>query len=732
MEKKSNQDQIKEITAQLEKGIQELFESEKYRNYLTTMSRFHNYSFRNTMLIYLQRPDAAMVAGFNHWEKSFGRHVKKGEKGIKIFAPTPYMKKIQEQKIDPDTHLPVLDPEGKPVTEEKSVKMPGFKVVSVFDVSQTYGKPIPQLASQLTGNVENYEVFMEALRRTSPVPLEITSVEPGMDGYFDVDDQSIAIREGMSEMQTVSTAIHEISHAKLHNPPEEPPGITTYEEIQILGKPGLFSNGRIPDDEIADGFYRYEIRGSDDDPGDPATVERYVGINHAGTILTMEPLDIPEKGSLDLTEDSGLNFMGGDLSIAQFQNIHRKSRATEEVEAESISYAVCQYFGIDTGENSFGYIAEWSSGKELNELKASLETINKTASELIGSINNHFREICQERGISLTKDAELPLEAPTEQEPPAESPSTQKKIITSDDLSVSSDPNTRYYDNTMPDPLVSQDFMREYGYKDMDILPMSQDRARELLPHDVTLYMLYPTGTEEMVLDKWDVEHHDALFGISQDDWDSIKDKVPHRDVEQRFLNCEHDTFAIYQLRPEAPAELAGASFGTLAQPPNRENYQAVYVQGLNPGDDVQTNLYNIADIFTGDTPWDFTGHKNETGDIIALKRDGVVTYHYCDYHSDDCFKELHNFQKPENHLRAVEMSTEDDYGMIDGIINNGKQPTVAELEQQAKSGTPISLMDLAAAVHREKKQSVLEQLKPTAKKPKTKGQHKKKSEKEI
>ncbi len=904
MAKQADNNQIKEITAQIEKGIQELFESEKYRQYLNTMSRFHSYSFRNTMLIHLQRPDATMVAGYNHWEKSFGRYVKKGEKGIKIFAPAPYMKKIQTEKIDPDTHLPMIDADGKPVTEEKSVKMPRFKVVSVFDVSQTFGKPIPQLASQLTGNVENYDVFMEALRRSSPLPINLVPLDDA-DGYCYPDH--IDIREGMSEVQTVCAAIHEMGHGKLHR-----------------------------------------------------------------TESTLEPID--------------------DANAS-------KDRLTKEVEAESISYVVCQYFGIETGENSFGYIAEWSSGKELKELKASLETINQTASELIGSINKHYLEICQEKGIDpvslmdknqedkplsfedlaslaneidqvflsvdtfsymqdrpdrekacedilldiaefgidsiisdieeleentdkkdlpkvrallktlhSVEDKELPpihrpdgeletmwllgngdylhiqatetgfdytvydetllivneegslerallsmtdattkicknLDFPSATErqisldtarfiqdaqplleaegydigleaqqfstrfavyvtsrmediPIADLPFSQINEIRdwvmenlrkgnfrplsdvlldiiaakgqdgafsylADDLAKMNMDSFRLtqalsgnvarttnefsepspagrgstnstYDNTVPDPLVSQDFMREYGYKDMDILPMTQDRAKELFPYDVSLYMLYFTGTEDMVLSEWDVEHHDALFGISQDDWDSIKDKVPHRDVEKRFLNCSHDAFAIYQLRPEAPADLAGVSFGSLTQPPNRENYQAIYLHGLNSDNYVLDNLNYIADAVITGRFEDFTGNKHNTGDIIALKQNGIVSYHYCDYGDHDCFKELYNFQKPENHLRAAEMSTEDDYGMIDGIINNGKQPTVAELEQQAKSGTPISLMDLADAIQREKKQSVLEQLKTTTRKPPSTGKAKKKSEREI
>lgn len=318
--KQTNKERLREITESIEQGIKELFESEKYMQYLRVMSRFHRYSVNNITLIHLQNPHATHVAGFNKWRDQFGRHVKRGEKGIKIIAPTPYKKKIEEIKRDPDTKAPVLDKNGNAVMEEKEISIPRFKVVSVFDVSQTEGRPLPQLASDLTGSVRNYEIFMEALRRASPVPLEIRSIQDAMDGYFDPENQSITLRDDMSEVQTVCAAIHEITHSKLHN----------YEKERLAAAVG-------------------------DD--------------------TKEP---PKP----------------------------KDRHTEEVEAESVSYAVCQYYGIETGENSFGYIANWSSGKELPELRASLETIQKTANGLITDIDRHFLEICKERGIDLTVQQE--------------------------------------------------------------------------------------------------------------------------------------------------------------------------------------------------------------------------------------------------------------------------------------------------------------------------------------
>ena len=326
-DKPTNRERLQQITAGIEQGIKELFESEKYMRYLSVMSRFHRYSVNNTMLIYMQKPDATLVAGYNKWKNQFERHVKRGEHGITIIAPTPFKKKIEEQKLDPDTKAPILDAEGKAVMEEREVEIPMFRPVKVFDVSQTDGKPLPELASTLSGNVQNYEAFMEALRRSAPVPLSVEPMAANMDGYFSPDRQRIAIRAGMSEVQTVSAAVHEIAHSKLHN----------YAKAQ-----------------------EEAVRAGDKEP--------------------------PKK----------------------------KDRNTEEVEAESISYAVCQYYGIQTGENSFGYIANWSQGKELPELRASLETINKTAGELINDIDRHYKVICKERGIDLTAAPEPQLD-PIEQ-----------------------------------------------------------------------------------------------------------------------------------------------------------------------------------------------------------------------------------------------------------------------------------------------------------------------------
>ena len=412
-EKQTNKERLKDITDSIEKGIQELFQSDKYAQYLRTMSRFHKYSVNNTMLIYMQKPDATLVAGFNKWRDQFERNVMKGEKGIKIIAPTPFKKKIEQEKLDPDTKLPMLDADGKVITEEKEIKIPMFKPVTVFDVSQTQGKPLPQLASDLTGDVQNYEVFMEALRRSSPVPIDFKPLYDGSDGFFSLDTQSITIREGMSEVQTVSAVVHEIAHSKLHNNKLHGALDTSYtfEEAELFGKPALFLDARVDNDVVPDGLYRYELRGSGD-ADVPAAVGSSVEADFMGTIITTAPIEMTDDfAQLD---DSFVNFGGNKTIKAFFEEIHpelvQKSRNTEEVEAESISFAVCAYYGIETGENSFGYIANWSKGKELKELRESLETINSAASELITDIDKHYAEIMKEREAAvLEAEQDTPL-----------------------------------------------------------------------------------------------------------------------------------------------------------------------------------------------------------------------------------------------------------------------------------------------------------------------------------
>ncbi len=311
MAENRNAQQVREITDKLEQGIKELFESEKFKEYLTTMSKFYNYSFNNTLLIAMQKPDATLIAGYTSWQRNFDRHVMKGEKGIKILAPAPYKAQEEREKIDPATQKPVLDADGKPVTETVEVMRPAFKVVSVFDVSQTDGKELPDIAvDELTGSVENYAAFFEALKQESPVPISFEDIPGGAKGYFSHVENRIAIQEGMSEIQTVKTAIHEIAHAKLH--------------------------AISPDEKVA-----------------------------------------PEE---------------------------RKDRHTKEVEAESVAYTVCQRYGIETSDYSFGYIAGWSSDKDTKELKGSLETIRSTAAEMIESIDAKLKVLLAEKSQEQAQD----------------------------------------------------------------------------------------------------------------------------------------------------------------------------------------------------------------------------------------------------------------------------------------------------------------------------------------
>ena len=791
-EKPTNKERLKDITDSIEKGIQELFQSDKYAQYLRTMSRFHKYSVNNTLLIYMQRPDATLVAGFNKWRDQFERNVRKGEKGIKIIAPTPYKKKIEQEKIDPDTKLPMLDADGKVITEEKEIKIPMFKPVTVFDVSQTDGKPLPQLASDLTGNVQNYEVFMEALRRSSSVPIDFQPLTDGSDGFFSLDSQSITIREGMSEVQTVSAVVHEIAHSKLHNTKtfEVLDTSYTFEEAELFGKPVLFLDARVDSSAVPDGLYRYELRGTGDD-GISAAVATSVETGFMGTIITTAPIELTNRfTSLD---DSFVNF-GGNKTIKTFyEEIHpeavQKSRNTEEVEAESISYAVCAYYGIATGENSFGYIANWSKGKELRELRESLETINKTSSELITDIDRHYAEIMKER------EAELAVAAPVVDEAlylldgkqylhvqmseagtwdfsiydkdslklqdggfldSPEMPIDQAKdvILTEMGLSGSSvemlsaeqmqdtldsisavaqteaerifaaynnadaaieppvqeAPPMQAPDNGyVPDPSMSIEAMNAYGYTDADMLPLSKERALELFERDVPIYMLYDDNSEAMAFEAEDIQLFSGCFGVSREDWEAIKNEIPPMDVdlirqkrEQAFLESTGDTFAIYQLkRDDATTDLRFMNSEWLRSKglePQHDNYDLVYTGALNPAERQIDTLEQIYQVFNLERPADFTGHSLSVSDIVALKQDGVISCHYVDSVG---YTELPRFLKPENYLKAAEMQLEDDYGMIDGIVNNGPRQTEAPAQkppvkaEETKSKKPSVLAKL-------------------------------------
>ena len=646
-EKQSNKDRLKEITDSIEKGIQELFQSEKYRQYLRTMSRFHKYSVNNTMLIYMQKPDATVVAGFNKWRDQFGRNVLKGEKGIKIIAPTPYKKKIEEAKLDPDTKLPMLDADGKAIMEEKEIKIPMYKPVTVFDVSQTAGKPLPQLAADLTGSVQNYDIFMEAVKRSAPVPVFMEDMT-GMDGYYDDENRRIAVRTGMSEVQTVCAAIHEIAHSLLHSRSKEANEVTASWKVVMVSEGGTkhdFSSGFKTEAE-AKHFAEAENW-------------RYLDENRF-------------EWRLEVEED-----------LSAVKTVAR-SRNTEEVQAESISYAVCAYFGIETGENSFGYIATWSKGKELPELKASLETINRTASGLITDIDRNYKALMKERGMDKEPEslATEPVQEITVQEP---------------------EPVSAPDNGCVPDPAISVETMNAYGYTDADMLPLTKERALELMERDVSVYMLHTDNTEAMAFDAEEVRSFDGIFGVETAEWETVKDRFAPQDYEKAFLDNPADSFAIYQLRDnDDTARLHYMNSEYLEKKGfsvQKENYAAVYAGILDRRGDTQDKLNELYETFNIHRPEDFRGHSLSVSDIVALKQNGVVSCHYVDSWG---FKELPGFLKPENYLKNAEMAMEDDYGMIDGIINNGPRKTVAELEEQSKTGTPISLLELAQAVQRE------------------------------
>ena len=786
-DKPTNRERLQEITAGIEQGIKELFESEKYMRYLSVMSKFHRYSVNNTMLIYMQRPDATLVAGFNKWKNQFERHVKKGEHGITIIAPTPYKKKIEEMKRDPDTHAPILDADGKAVMEEKEIEIPMFRPVKVFDVSQTDGKPLPELASSLSGTVPHYEAFMEALRRSAPVPIEFEPMAENMDGYFSSDQQRIAIRKGMSEVQTVSAAVHETAHSKLHDPKKH--------EAEPTWKIVMVSEGGTKHDFRLDFATEAEAEQAAAEEG-----WRYVDENQFEWRLEVEE---------DLT------------AVKQAA----KNRNTEEVEAESISYAVCQYFGIQTGENSFGYIASWSKDKELKELRASLETINKTSCELINDIGRNYKEICKERGIDLTAAPE-PEQTPPQAAEEVSQPSAeyQEALLVLDDATylhvqpcdtgwdytlydvatmkqmdggqldgpdmgrsaaVShickdlglGDKSIKYaplsmietlYEQAsqqtaeaaaallpdaqeqaldeypMPDPVLTQDDLEKCGCLDSDLLPLSKERAYELMERDLTVYIIQEGENPVMAFDTADLDAHDGIFALPREEWEEspefdklVKDRMDHQEErEQAFLSHKGDCFAIYQVKHTD--ELRDIRYEGLEwlQPigrtVQRDNYELVYTAPLLPSDLKGDTTEQLFYRFNNEHPADYCHPSMSVSDIVAIKRDGKVSCHYCDSVG---FEQVPGFL-PDNPLKNAEMAVEDDYGMIDGIINNGpKEPTVAQLEQQARSGQPISLMDLAAAAHREdreKKKSVMEQLKSQPKAEHKKTAPKKSAEREI
>ena len=545
----SEKQKVKEITDKLEAGLKELFESEKYKSYLSTMSKFHNYSFNNTLLIAMQKPEATLVAGYQAWQKNFERHVNKGEKAIRILAPAPYKIKEERDKLDPVTGEMMFDENGMPQKEETEVTIPAFRAVSVFDVSQTDGKPIPELeVNELLSTVEGYEDFVQALMNISPVPIAFEDIPGDSKGYFSTAEKRIAVQENMSESQTLKTMVHEVAHSMLH-----------------------------------------------------------------------------------------------DKEVNQSMDIPVKDRNTKEVEAESVAFTVCQHFGIDTSDYSFGYIAGWSSGRNMKELKSSLDTIRKTASELITGIEGAMqelqlnREMEQEHGkesillvhnedfseynlvsvrgmdsaelisalstmneedksnissyleskgawtteladeqteeaeeyhidVRYNMDTDELIDVKERMEQPIDTNlsvmgqaeqlinqlEAEKNIFTSeernlivnyayklDDMNktrelaeklayreqyVQQDVALTIIDakaeiDALPDPMIGLSEMREYGYQWNEMLPLTQEKALELFEHDLHVYLLHTDGTESLAESRERIEEHEGIFGVEKETW---------------------------------------------------------------------------------------------------------------------------------------------------------------------------------------------------------------------
>ena len=548
-------EKLKEITDRLEQGIAELFDSERYKEYLRVMSKFHNYSFNNTLLIAMQKPDASLVAGFSAWKNKFGRNVMKGQKGIKIIAPSPFKIKQEMEKIDPHTQKPVIGKDGKPVTEEKEITIPAYKVVSVFDVSQTEGRELPDIAvDELTGDVDRYKDFFAALEKTSPVPIAFENIEGGSHGYYHLEDKRIAINEGMSELQTLKTAIHEIAHAKLH--------------------------------------------------------------------------DI-------------------DLNAPKDEQQPHVDRRTREVEAESVAYTVCQHYGLDTSDYSFGYVAGWSSGRELSELKSSLETIRGAAAEIINSIDANIAELQKAQDKEQTAGQEQP-----EQESPAQAQEAAKAA--EPDKDTFSIYQLKRGDET-------RDFRFE-PYDRLQAVGLSVEAANYDLIYTAPLT---PDMTLESIWEKFNIDHPKDFKGHSL----SVSDVVV---LHQSGQDTAHyvDSFGYKQV----PEFL-------------QEQTKQLTPDELTTGEKIQTPRGNFY--------------------VTAMSREQIEAAGYGFHHQSDDGKYLimgngtRAFaiaaEQPENHLKAAEQTTEQNENMIDGIINN--TPTVDELEAKVKAGETISLVDLANAV---------------------------------
>lgn len=659
-------EKLKEITDRLEQGIAELFDSERYREYLKVMSKFHNYSFNNTLLIAMQKPDASLVAGFSAWKNNFGRNVMKGQKGIKIIAPSPFKIRQEVEKIDPHTQKPIIGKDGKPVTEEKEVKIPAYKVVSVFDVSQTEGKELPDIAvDELTGDVDRYKDFFAALEKTSPVPIAFENIGGGSHGYYHLEDKRIAINEGMSELQTLKTAIHEIAHAKLH-------------DIDL----------NAPKDE--------------------------------------QP---------------------------------RVDRRTREVEAESVAYTVCQHYGLDTSDYSFGYVAGWSSGRELSELKSSLETIRSAAAEIINSIDENLAELQKAQDKEQTAGQEQTTREGQEAAPQPEAPA-KADTAGKEQPEAAAPGKSGAQEKAGAAP--KEAFTPETIYR-VRRNPYSDSRENS---HLLQAYVTQENGRAKMgdVLYTGTPEKCRELMGQLKGG------ELTEGDVKQLYAKAQEtaqtagqdkDTFSIYQIKGgDETRDFRFEPYDRLQAAGNvvdRANYELVYIAPLAP----ETSLEDIYTRFNIDHPKDFKGHSLSVSDVVVLHQNGQDAAHFVDsvgfrqvpeflqeqkqltpddletgetiktprgtfhvtamsreqietagygfhHQSDDgkylimgngtrAFAVAAEQPEKENPLKYVEDTVEQNDNSFDGIINN--TPTVDELEAKVKAGETISLVDLANAV---------------------------------
>lgn len=551
-------EKLKEITDRLEQGITELFDSERYKEYLRVMSKFHNYSFNNTLLIAMQKPDASLVAGFSSWKNNFGRNVMKGQKGIKIIAPSPYKVKQEMKKIDPHTQQPIIGKDGKPVTEEKEITIPAYKVVSVFDVSQTEGRELPDIAvDELTGDVDRYKDFFAALEKTSPVPIGFEKIEGGAHGYYHLEDKRIAIDEGMSELQTLKTAIHEIAHAKLH--------------------------------------------------------------------------DI-------------------DLNVPKDEQQPRVDRRTREVEAESVAYTVCQHYGLDTSDYSFGYVAGWSSGRELSELKSSLETIRSAAAEIINSIDGHIAELQKAQDKEQTAGQDQP-------EPEVQAQEAAQTV-------------TPEKDTFSIYQLKQGDETRDFRFEPYDRLQAAGnvvDKANYELVYSAELT---PGTSLEDIYTRFNIDHPKDFKGHSL----SVSDVVV---LHQNGQDTAHYV----------------DSFGYKNVPEFLQEQKQLTPDELETGETIKTprGTFYVTDMSREQMEAAGYGfhHQSDDGKYLIMGN------------GTRAFAIAAEQAQRENPLKAAEQTTEQNENMIDGIINN--TPTVDELEAKVKAGETISLVDLANAVKADK-----------------------------